>query len=199
MIWPIGECGANTANPGYPSQVNTDVRTAQLGDATAIARIHSASWRVTYREVLPARYLRSLDPASLAKHWVRVLQRRSSERVVVADVAGRVAGFATSGPARDEDDPGFAGELFMLYVDPEFEGVGVGSRLIESAAQSLAARGFLWMAIWVVAANERARDFYAGADFRADGACRIDRIGGGRTEVLRMAKAIGAVVRLDLK
>lgn len=71
------------------------------------------------------------DPGSVTREdcdWF--VQRR---RVWVAEIDGRVAGFSASDP-RDAT-------IWALFVDPDFEGRGLGSMLLAQACADLVADG----------------------------------------------------------
>ena len=52
------------------------VRQAEIGDAAAIARVHVASWRTTYRGLLPDEFLDSLDEGRYTERWLRSQRSR---------------------------------------------------------------------------------------------------------------------------
>ncbi len=64
----------------------------------------------------------------------------------VAEADGAVVGFVAAGH----------GDLDHLYVDPGWQGRGIGTDLFDTAAAHLDP-GFGW---WVFAGNERAQQFY---------------------------------------
>ena len=49
------------------------VRSAELDDATAIARVHVATWRSAYRGLLPDEFLASLGLSHYEERWRRSL------------------------------------------------------------------------------------------------------------------------------
>ncbi len=118
---------------------------------------------------------------------------------MVAEANGRPVGFAVCGPARHKDDSGFCAEVTMLYVSPEAQGAGIGSQLLSGATEILEDFGYRWLAIWVVEQNERARRFYRLHGLNFDGARRTDPVGGGKTPLVRYAKAIGPNASLTLE
>src|SRR5262249_61423242 len=94
------------------------VRTATVEDAPAIARIHVDTWRSAYRGLMPDAIIESRSYQRRLDRWSETLRRADgdSEGVFVALADdGRIAGFASGGPARDAD-LGYAGELYTLYV-----------------------------------------------------------------------------------
>ena len=146
------------------------IRSATVRDARAIAEVHVASWRHAYRGLLPDD---SLDRLSVEE---REMQRRehledpSSEwGTLVAEDAGRVVGFSTYGPSRDEDATDPTGEVPAIYLAPDVVGTGVGRELFAETIAALRAAGFTRASLWVLEGNVRARGFYEKAGWRWDG------------------------------
>src|ERR1700722_814490 len=73
------------------------IRTADVSDAPAIARVHVDSWRSTYGSLLPADFLESLTEVAYADRWRRFISERSSRVYVVQEGEARsgVVGFAS--------------------------------------------------------------------------------------------------------
>ena len=168
------------------------VRPATVSDARAIARVHSDSWRLAYAGLLSPRYLAGLDAEDLTDSWRRRLVRLGGGgRIIVAEQADQVVGFARYAPCTGDDDlNGFAGEIEMLYVHPGAQRRGHGQALFASAASALASRPLFWLVVWVVAGNRGARVFYHRMGLRPDGARRVDRLAGERVAVVRYAGAL---------
>jgi ribosomal protein S18 acetylase RimI-like enzyme len=136
------------------------LRLAEPSDAAAIASVHVASWRTTYRGLLPDAYLDAMDVDQYAARWHRMLlDPAGRSMVLVAEEEGIVVGFASGGPERDEDDR-YEGELYAIYVLREFQGRGLGRALAEAVAAALADRGVTSMVVWVLRDNAAARGFY---------------------------------------
>lgn len=134
------------------------VRPARIADAAAIARVHVASWRSTYRGLLTDEFLDSLDEATYTQRWGRILAEGSS-RVYVASRGEDVVGFASGGRERAGED-GFEGELYAIYVVREAQGQGHGRRLVEAVVTGLRELGLEDMIVWVLRDNPSARRFY---------------------------------------
>src|SRR5918997_5834203 len=107
------------------------IRPATSADAEAIARVHLTSWKGPYAEVLPAEYLEALDPAERTKEWVSALSDTRTT-TLLAEAEGRALGFASYGPARDEDAEDGDLELYAIYLHPECWGRGVARDLIRT-------------------------------------------------------------------
>lgn len=160
---------------------DVSVRVAWADDAPAIAAVQLRAWRTTYADLLPADALP--DQESVAAAWRASLgrPRDARNRVLVALERNRVVGFAICSPAGDPDcDPVADGELAELTVDPDERGRGHGSRLLQAAAETMAADRFVRAVQWVLSTDDALRAFLAGAGWAADGAHReLDREGGG--------------------
>jgi ribosomal protein S18 acetylase RimI-like enzyme len=144
------------------------VRPAGIDDAAAIAHVHVASWRTTYRGLLPDEFLASLGEEHYTERWTRVIGDGSS-RVFVVDEDGDIVGFASCGRER-AGEIGFAGELYAIYVLGSAQRLGHGRELVRAAAGALRAMRLEDMIVWVLRDNAAARHFYerlGGAYVRA--------------------------------
>ena len=144
------------------------VRPATVDDAQEIARVHIASWRSTYSELLPGDFLDSLSAADYTERWARFIDRGAS-RVYVVEHDGELVGFASGGRER-AGETGYRGELYAIYVLDAFQRHGYGHDLVRAAVTALREMGFDDMIIWVLRDNHPARRFYerlGGAYVRA--------------------------------
>ena len=165
---------------------DVSVRVAWADDAEAITAVQQRAWRASYADLLPSDAL-EVDPERAAAVWRQVLERpaEARSRVLVALERNRVVGFAITTPAVDPDcDPGTDAELMELTVDPEERGKGHGSRLLQAAAETMAADRFRRGVLWAIAADDSLREFLAGAGWAPDTAHReLDLDGTGTTLV----------------
>jgi L-amino acid N-acyltransferase YncA len=148
------------------------VRHATREDARAIAEVHVASWRHAYRELLPDDYpdRLSVDEREAQRlAWFADPRPRSGVLVAEADT-GRVVGFATFAPSRDDDALEGTGEVPAIYVDPAVLGKGIGRELLAATTAALREAGFTRATLWVLEANASARRFYEKAGWIWDGA-----------------------------
>jgi GNAT superfamily N-acetyltransferase len=135
------------------------LRPATAADTEALGRLHVQAWRETYAGHAPDALLQGLDPAKRAAMWDGVLTR-TEVRVILAEVAGELAGFAASGPRRDPGLPSEA-ELRALYVLARAQRQGIGRALLRDAARGVRAAGMRTMSLRVLSGNTSARRFYA--------------------------------------
>ena len=162
-------------------------RVAWADDAAAIAAVQVRAWRESYRELLPAEVLASMDAEQLAESWRRSLAAPpdARNRVLVALERNLVTGFALTGPAADPDlDVVAVGELADLTVDPHRRGQGHGSRLMQASADTLRADRFDRAVTWLASTDDAQRRFWIDAGWQPDGAHRtLDLTGDGTTLV----------------
>jgi ribosomal protein S18 acetylase RimI-like enzyme len=153
------------------------VRPARPDDAPAIAAVHVAAWQSAYRGLVPADVLDRLDLAQRTAGWIPILADPHQHALVI-EADGAVCGFASFGPARDDDlDPARTAELYSIYVAPEHWRRGLGRRLWDAAQAALTAAGFPEVVLWVFAANQPARAFYEAAGFAPDGTGKVENRG----------------------
>ena len=144
------------------------IREAGPDDAQAIAEVHVASWRSTYRGLLSDAYLDSMSVDEHANRWRRLLESASGNHTFVAEVEGAVVGFASGGRERDQD-PIYIGELYAIYLLKQRQRMGIGRLLFAAVAERLLELEYPSVLVWVLAANP-ARAFYeslGGAYVRA--------------------------------
>jgi ribosomal protein S18 acetylase RimI-like enzyme len=140
------------------------VRAGAAADADAIADVGLRSWEVTYRGIVPDEALAEWFAGNHAA-WRDLFASRPPDgpgRVWVAELDGRLVGYATTSPAKDTwlPPPDGAGEITNLYLDPDVVGAGIGRRLYEHSVADLAARGFDPLVVWAFRDNARAIGFY---------------------------------------
>lgn len=137
--------------------LSIDIRKAEPEDAEAIASVHDRAWRGAYAGIIPHRALNAMVGRRGPRWWANALQR--STTVLLLEVGGEVSGYATLGRnrARNLDQ---AGEIYELYLSPEYQGLGFGRRLFQAAREMLRAHGFDGLVVWALEDNAPALAFY---------------------------------------
>jgi ribosomal protein S18 acetylase RimI-like enzyme len=140
------------------------IRQALPADARAIAEVRVGAWRKTYRGLIPDAYLDAMSVEGSMALWDRVLTASpNTTNTFVAERDGQVIGFA-SGMMLSEPKHGFDAELTGLYLVPEAQREGLGTRLTATVAAAQRSHGATSMIVWVIAGNKAARAFYERLD-----------------------------------
>jgi GNAT superfamily N-acetyltransferase len=146
------------------------VRRASVRDAAAIADVHTRSWQAAYEHVFGAERLATISVERRRALWEQAIA--GDRDTFVAERGGRVVGFVSAGPARDDDAGGEVGEIYTL---PESWGTGAGAALMAAALEALRAHGYADAILWVLEDNPRARRFYEREGWALDGGRKTDR------------------------
>jgi GNAT superfamily N-acetyltransferase len=161
------------------------VRDATVGDARRIEEIRVRTWRVAYRHVLPPEDLDAM-PIDETRWAHRIMEPPPGWGIYVAEDEGRIIGFASIGPSRDEQG---VGELYAIYVEPEAWSTGAGRALIEHAEEGLRA-GWAESTLWVLEDNPRAQRFYERAGWELDGLRKVETFVGAEVAEVRYRKRL---------
>jgi ribosomal protein S18 acetylase RimI-like enzyme len=133
------------------------IRAARAADAEGISRVHDEAWREAYRGIIPGAALERMVQRRGPAWWARAI--RGGTRLLVIECQDSVSGYASVGRSR-VPALGYRGEIFELYLAPEYQGAGFGRRLFESARKDLNAFGCREFVVWALADNHRAIEFY---------------------------------------
>ncbi len=161
------------------------IRQASTHDIQGIAEAHVASCVVAYKGLVPDDYLAALTvPKRVSARTDHFAQTKGT--TFVAEHEGRIAGFADIGPCRDSDkNPLQTGELYSIYLRPEYFGGGFGRQLFERGIAWLVDSGFLDCTTLVLENNATAQRFYQKFGMVADGQRISTKMGEGDLVELR--------------
>jgi ribosomal protein S18 acetylase RimI-like enzyme len=140
-----------------------DIRKAEPRDAEAIAEVHQAAWQGAYAGIIPHKALNSMIGRRGPQWWGHAIRRATS--ILVVEVGGKIAGYATIGRNRARE-LAQQGEIYELYLKPECQGIGLGTRLFAAARARLASHNMKGLVVWALEENAGALAFYAGAGGR---------------------------------
>jgi ribosomal protein S18 acetylase RimI-like enzyme len=164
------------------SSAHIAVRRARVADAKALAEVFAQSWRYTYRAIIPHLHLETMIQRRGADWWLSSV--RAGECVLVLEVGGKIAGYATWGASRTRGT--HQGEIYELYILPEYQGLGFGEHLFEACRHQLDQRKMKGLIVWALYANTPAIDFYWRRGGRPVGKT-YDKIGGAKLEKIAFA------------
>ncbi len=133
------------------------IRVAAAADAAGVAGVHDAAWMEAYRGIIPGAHLERMVQRRGSRWWGNAIAKGS--RIAVLDFDDKIVGYASYGRNRATSLP-YRGEIFELYLLPEYQGVGFGRRLFSAAQRELANHGLTSIVVWTLGDNERAVQFY---------------------------------------
>jgi len=135
----------------------TAVRWSTIADGGGLAEVHRASWRYAYAGIIPGLTLERMIARRGPAWWTRMHDR--GFHALVLESGGTLAGYATLGRSRAPALPA-RGEIYELYVRPEYQGCGLGRRLFGAARAQIRRHGLEGLLVWALAENEVACRFY---------------------------------------
>ena len=139
------------------STILIEVRRAKPSDAMAVAATHDEAWRGAYQGVIPGPELDKLINRRGPQWWDSAIRKGS--RIAVLAFGDTIAGYANYGRNRARSLT-YDGEIYELYLRPEYQGVGFGRRLFTSSRRDLAQSGMKSVVLWALSDNEPAVEFY---------------------------------------
>jgi ribosomal protein S18 acetylase RimI-like enzyme len=152
---------------------DVSVRRGTPEDAAVLPRLFRDAWEVAYRGIIPHLHLETIIRRRDQNWWRNAVA--GSDGLLVLVVGGCVAGYATFGRSRHKGR--HQGEIYELYLDPVYQGLGFGEHLFEGVRHALDQRKLNGLIVWALADNQAAQEFY----WRRGGrpvAKSTDRIGG---------------------
>ena len=134
-----------------------DIRPANRRDSAAVAQVQEKSCENAYAGIIPHKSLSNMVSRRGVDWWERTIS--GSNAVLVAEVGGLVAGYATVGRNRTLQ-LAQKGEIYELYVKPEYQGLGFGGQLFAAARARIANFGLKGTVVWALEENINALGFY---------------------------------------
>ena len=159
------------------------IRLATVDDAEAIRRIYN-------HEVEHTTHTFDLVPRSLEEQEAWLREREGALGVVVAEVDGTVAGFASLSPYRPRAAYRTSVES-SVYVEEQAQGRGLGRRLMAELVELAAARGFHTMVARIAGGHEASIRLHETAGFTVVGVEReVGRKFGAWLDVVVMQRML---------
>ena len=135
-----------------------------LLDAVDVAETHDEAWRTAYQGIIPGNELDKLINRRGPDWWDSAIRKGS--RITILQFGERVAGYANYGRNRARS-LFYDGEIYEIYLRPEFQGLGFGRRLFSAARKDLNQSGLKSLVVWALSDNEPAMEFYRALGGRA--------------------------------
>lgn len=135
------------------------IERARPADAGPLARVYVETWRAAYAGLVPDRVLVAMKTDVHKARFAGWIGRQTDRQfILVARAADTgVIGLCSAGQARG--GPKTDGEIYLLYVDQDWQNRGIGRSLLSAALRGMRAGGFRTAILWVLADNP-SRFFY---------------------------------------
>ena len=112
---------------------------------------------MAYQGIIPGTELEKLITRRGPAWWDSAIRKGS--RIALLGFGDLVAGYANYGRNRARSLY-YDGEIYELYLRPEFQGLGFGHKLFGSVRRDLGQSGLHSMVVWALSDNEPAVEFY---------------------------------------
>lgn len=150
-----------------------EIRKANQTDSREeISTIYEQSWKYAYKGIIPQDYLDNIPSGQ----WRGVIDHPDRHTLIMLD-GNKIIGTSGYGKSRSADYKNW-GEIFSIYLLPEYMGKGYGKSLLKKAVEELKTMGFKTIFLWVLEENHGARHFYETCGFNYSGNVKKDTIGG---------------------
>lgn len=137
--------------------MNITIRKMHYEDTKQVQSIAKKTWNATYEGIIPLEVQNNFLKSNYSDESMK--QRIERSIVYVAEVKGKVVGFANYSTVRD----GGKVELAAIYLYPEFQGKGIGTALLQQLVKEL--KGLKEIYINVEKDNKIGMNFYEAKGF----------------------------------
>ncbi len=138
------------------SNESIKIRPAEIDDTVQLGILHYSEWMKTYSGVIPQLFL----AAKSAERSTADFLSTGCKDIIVACKEDKIVGFCGFGEFRGSEAPVNSGEIQGIYIDQNYQGMGIGTILLKSALDKLSDSGFENVAFWVFDKNDSAISFY---------------------------------------
>jgi GNAT superfamily N-acetyltransferase len=163
------------------------IRPGTIDDIEDISRVYEEAWKATYQGVAPEPFVKGMTAGAAAQIFQDSLQPGPAGEFkyffyVAQSPSGRLVGFCDGGKERSHPENG-VGELYAIYILPEFQKKGIGKLLFEEAVESLLLAGMKSMMVWVLSESPF-RKFYEGLGGKLDPGVKTLEAGGHKIDLV---------------
>lgn len=143
------------------------LRRAVASDARALTALGQRTFTHTFGHTYRPEDLAAFLAESYSMEWHAELLADPARVTWVAEAGDGLTGFGIAGPCKLPVVPlePAAGEIQRLYLRDDYQGRGIGTRLLERLLGDLAARGHAPVYVGVWANNDGAQRLYARHGF----------------------------------
>ncbi|PGX14167.1 GNAT family N-acetyltransferase [Bacillus sp. AFS033286] len=136
------------------------IRKAIKDDISGIAKVHTDSWKTTYKGIFANEILESITYEQREKQWKNIFQTEGDHqyRFVAETLNGEIVGFIDGGIERT-GTYNCDGELYAIYLLQQYQGMKIGQKLFQALLSECIKHDTQSLLVWVVA-NNPSKKFY---------------------------------------
>ncbi|MDQ0159908.1 GNAT family N-acetyltransferase [Alkalibacillus salilacus] len=135
-----------------------NIRRACVEDAEQIAKVHEQTWIETYQPIIEQDDLQQITSFEHRKiMWETALQT-NHHVFVLETLHEEIVGFIAGGKART-DYLEVEGEIYNIYVSPDYQGGGYGKELLRTFVEECETIGYQSLLVWILTDNPNG-EFY---------------------------------------
>lgn len=147
------------------------IRRATEDDAFNISKCQALGWKTAYKNILPDDFLNTI----LEDRWVEPIKsilKTDDKDIYVVEVDNKIVGTTTFGNSRDGEN---VGEIYAIYVHPDYQRLGIGKLLMQIAITRLS-KNYNKIFLKTLEQNYNARAFYEKLNFVTDGNVIVEEL-----------------------
>lgn len=135
-----------------------EIRKMETKDIKQVQKVARISWNTTYDGIIPIEVQENFLKSAYSDDMMQTRLDRSF--IFVAEVEHDVVGFANFSTVKE----GGKVELAAIYLDPQFQGKGLGTALLEQGIQNIESVKEIYLN--VEKENHSGRTFYEAKGFK---------------------------------
>ena len=145
-----------------------NMRLAKTQDAEKLGKLYYDCWMQLYPNIVAKDKFQAIT----LENAINDFKKTKCRDIVEGWVGDELVGFCSFGNCRDDDCLNDTGEIYRLYILPEYQKHGDGRRLVREAIRCLGREEYNQVVVWVLVDNVDAIRFYEALGFVSDGSER---------------------------
>lgn len=138
------------------------IRTAFMSDVEEMSAVVDCAWRENYKDIFSSEQIAEYTGEKRRKSFVYLLN--SGKDIIVLLHDDMITAVCAAQTCEDKPFEGYA-EIMLMYVHPEFQHCGFGSRLLSHTLEEMRSKGYSHAVLDTAEKNVNARRFYEKLGF----------------------------------
>lgn len=138
------------------------IRHAFMSDVEGMSAVVDCAWRENYKEIFSPEQIAEYTGEKRRKSFVYLLN--SGKDIFVLLHNDEITAVCAAQTREDKPFEGYA-EIMLMYVHPDFQHCGFGSRLLSHALEEMRQKGYSHAVLDTAEKNANARKFYEKLGF----------------------------------